>query len=613
MKNIKLLLSVLAALMLVSLLSTVSFAGCVEHVFGEWDYPDPERTCDVPGKRMRHCVECGYSETEYIPATDHVWSEWILHSNNCNTDSYETRYCLNCGLHENVNLGKIGEHSFGSWSTIIDASCTEDGLKRRTCRYCKLVEEELIPNLGGHELTGWQFHDPANCLGWVREANFCGLCMHVEYRDVYSPGEGGAHSWGERIKVSDPTCTELGVEKAVCTLCSEEELYYTDYAKHVYGEWYVYIEPGCDVDGMEHRDCLNCGFFDSRHITATGLHSWNEWRVREEPSCVPGLEYRDCANCDRDELREIPANGNHEWRPGSFKMPTCLDGFESMVCAQCGLVETEILPATGAHMWGLPTVAMESTCIEEGVRIYPCIECGDEYREGMQTAPHIWRGWTPNPDGSFSCYCAYCGERELQWLPQNPFGDVKGGAWYTMSILYCFDLGYMSGVGDGLFDYKGTMDRQMFAVILSKIDRADLAPYTEMSFADVKAGQWYSSAIEWAYQNGYASGIGEGVYGRKSFVTREQLAVFFYTYSQNKGYDVDGRADLSVFADSGRIHSWAYDAMSWALDAGIISGTGENTLSPRDHATRAQVSVIIMTYTQSIPNYTRPDPASGSV
>ncbi len=187
----------------------------------------------------------------------------------------------------------------------------------------------------------------------------------------------------------------------------------------------------------------------------------------------------------------------------------------------------------------------------------------------------------------------------------NPFDDVKYGKWYTDGILYCYRNGYMAGVSESIFAYKTTVDRQMFATILAKIDGADLSSYTEMSFTDVKPGQWYSAAIEWAYQNGYASGLGEGVYGRKDPVTREQLALFFYTYSEKKGIaDVSNKADLSVFSDADRIHSWAKTGLEWAVSVGLISGTSETTLSPRDSATRAEVALIIMNYvemTGSIP------------
>jgi len=181
----------------------------------------------------------------------------------------------------------------------------------------------------------------------------------------------------------------------------------------------------------------------------------------------------------------------------------------------------------------------------------------------------------------------------------NPFVDVKYGKWYTDGVIYCYRNGYMAGVSENTFAYKTTVDRQMFATILAKIDGADLSSYTGTSFTDVKPGQWYSAAIEWAYQNGYASGLGDGIFGRKDPVTREQIALFLYTYSEKKGIaDVSEKADLSVFSDADRVHSWAKTGLEWAVSVGLISGTSEITLSPRDSATRAEVSLIVMNYVE---------------
>lgn len=184
--------------------------------------------------------------------------------------------------------------------------------------------------------------------------------------------------------------------------------------------------------------------------------------------------------------------------------------------------------------------------------------------------------------------------------PDIPFEDIKPDKWYTEGVLWCFERGYMAGTSETVFGYKDVMDRQMFATILAKIDNADTSAYSEMSFNDVPADKWYSNSIEWAYQNGYASGIGEGVYGRKNPVTREQLAMFFFTYSEKKGYNVSGRSDISGFADYDRVHSWAQDALSWAVNEGLIAGTSDTTVSPRDSATRATVALIIKNYVENV-------------
>ncbi len=182
----------------------------------------------------------------------------------------------------------------------------------------------------------------------------------------------------------------------------------------------------------------------------------------------------------------------------------------------------------------------------------------------------------------------------------NHFIDIPEGKWYTYSALYCHRNGYMSGTSGNTFGPKDNMDRQMFATILAKIDGADISGYTQMSFSDVKPGQWYSNAIEWAYRNGYASGIGEAVYGRKNPVTREQLALFFYTYSWKNGINVNDVANLASYSDISYVHDWAKPAMAWAVKSGLITGTTPTTLSPRESATRAEVSLIIMNYVRNI-------------
>ena len=78
--------------------------------------------------------------------------------------------------------------------------------------------------------------------------------------------------------------------------------------------------------------------------------------------------------------------------------------------------------------------------------------------------------------------------------------------------------------------------------------------------------------------------------------TDEELAVFLYNYSQKKGYDVSELADISKYTDAGKISKWARTGIQWAIAAGMISGTTDTTLSPKDTATRAQVAVIIMNY-----------------
>lgn len=189
-------------------------------------------------------------------------------------------------------------------------------------------------------------------------------------------------------------------------------------------------------------------------------------------------------------------------------------------------------------------------------------------------------------------------------LPANVFSDVKDGAWYTEATLYCYKYGYISGTGEALFSPGVDMNRAMFVTILYNIDSAS-EKYTTSSFADVKVGSWYANPVEWAYQNGYASGTGKDAKGSyfspTSPVTRETLCVFLRTYAQAKGFDVDTTADLSVYTDKAQIHSWANNAVSWAVGEGLVSGLTKDTIAPRNTATRAQIALILKNFLGKYP------------
>ncbi len=187
------------------------------------------------------------------------------------------------------------------------------------------------------------------------------------------------------------------------------------------------------------------------------------------------------------------------------------------------------------------------------------------------------------------------------------FDDVAEGKWYSEGISFCAANEYMTGTSDNYFDRNGTLTRAMFVTILAKIDDADLAEYWgESSFTDVQTGKWYSTAIEWAYQNGLASGVGEGIFGYKLSITRDQIAVFLHVYAEylneknkndpEKQIDTDVRADLSVFTDHDRVRGWAKESMSWAVACGLFSGVGENIIDPRGNCTRAQAAVLIRAF-----------------
>ena len=179
-----------------------------------------------------------------------------------------------------------------------------------------------------------------------------------------------------------------------------------------------------------------------------------------------------------------------------------------------------------------------------------------------------------------------------------PFTDVKAGDWFYDSVGYVYGAGLMNGTSPTAFSPGQTTTRAMIVTILYRYEGSPAAGTS--SFRDVAAGQYYADPVAWAAQNGVVTGYSPNRFGPTDTITREQMAAILYRYAQYKGYDVSGRADLSVYSDGSRVSAYARDAMAWANYAGFINGVDERTLQPRGSATRAQVATILTRFCQTI-------------
>ena len=180
---------------------------------------------------------------------------------------------------------------------------------------------------------------------------------------------------------------------------------------------------------------------------------------------------------------------------------------------------------------------------------------------------------------------------------EQSFSDVSKEEWYYDAVDYAVQNGLMNGVGDGKFDPEGSMTRAMLVTVLWRYEGEPAEG--ENTFADVPDGTWYTDAVAWAASNGIVGGIGNGKFDPDGSITREQMATILFRYAQKKGIDTGKRGELSGFADSGHVSSWAKDAVQWTVAEGIINGS-DGKLLPQGNATRAQVSAILMRFIENI-------------
>ena len=170
------------------------------------------------------------------------------------------------------------------------------------------------------------------------------------------------------------------------------------------------------------------------------------------------------------------------------------------------------------------------------------------------------------------------------------FPDVAANAWYADAVAFVSSHELFVGDENGDFNPKGTMTRAMMAVVMFRLEGEPEAGEGK-SFADVEAGMWYSEAINWASATGVMNGYGES-FGTNDPVTREQMAVLLYNYVKSLGIEMKEGSAMN-FSDTDEIHSWASEAMAWAVAEGIFQGDTEGKLNPTASASRADVAALM--------------------
>lgn len=173
-----------------------------------------------------------------------------------------------------------------------------------------------------------------------------------------------------------------------------------------------------------------------------------------------------------------------------------------------------------------------------------------------------------------------------------PFTDVKSGNWFYPAVQYAYAQGLMTGTSATTFAPNGTMNRAMIVTVLYRLEKSP-AVTGASKFTDVPVGQWYSDAVAWAAANKIVNGYDETTFGPMNAVTREQMAAILFRYEQVKGLEnVTLEENLNRFPDQNKISAYAIPALQWAVGQKIINGNADGTLDPTGTATRAQVAQI---------------------
>ena len=166
------------------------------------------------------------------------------------------------------------------------------------------------------------------------------------------------------------------------------------------------------------------------------------------------------------------------------------------------------------------------------------------------------------------------------------FDDVADNYWGAEAVDFTSSRELFAGTSATTFAPDTAMTRAMIVTVLARFEGVDTTT----------GDTWYEAGQQWAMQNGVSDGS-----NMDASLTREQLVTMFYRYAQSKGYDTtQGGMAIWEYADFEQISGYAAEAMTWAVNTGIINGTSTTTLSPQGEATRAQVATILMRFIEGM-------------
>lgn len=395
-----------------------------------------------------------------------------------------------------------------------------------------------------------------------------------------------------------------------------------------YGTTETTVPATCGADGRIDTICSNCGeVIATEVIPATGAHTWDNGTVTTEPTeTTPGVRTFTCAVCSQTKTEVIPATGAHTFVFTKNVAPSCTEaGYDLYTCRDCGASEQRnVKPALG-HKWDSGTVTTEPTETDPGTMTYTCTVCGQTKTEVIPaTGPHthVWDEGTvtvaptETTPGVRTYTCTVCGQTRTEIIPATGSAVCPGGAacpsfrfrdvpapsnWAHEGIDYCVRHGLMSGFDATTFSPDTVSTRAQIVMILYNLsgDTTDYSKYY-VPFTDVRPSTWYYNAVAWGYDKDIVAGMSTTTFAPDGLITREQMAVLLYGYTEKyaPAY-LGGAASLNGFPDAASVSNWAYAAMSWAVGNGLISGiasNGADYLAPSGGATRAQIAAIMMRY-----------------
>ncbi len=167
------------------------------------------------------------------------------------------------------------------------------------------------------------------------------------------------------------------------------------------------------------------------------------------------------------------------------------------------------------------------------------------------------------------------------------FTDVSKTDYFYDAVLWAVENGITTGTSRTRFSPYATCTRAQAVTFLWRASGSPAPKNSRMPFTDVSPSAYYYDAVLWALEEGITTGTSSTTFSPDAVIDRAQAVTFLHR--ANGAPSVTG---YSAFTDVPQTAYYA-DAVKWAVDNGITTGTSAAAFSPNASCTRAQIVTFL--------------------
>ncbi len=428
------------------------------------------------------------------------------------------------------------------------------------------------------------------------------VTLDVEYED-------GDHDYVVTDS-KDATCTEDGYITYTCTKCGDTYTEVIPATGHTYGE----PEFTWSEDYASATATFICtSGDDTQTVDATVTSETTDATCTEDGQIVytataefDGVTYTDTKTV------VLEATGHTYGEPVFTWSEDYSSATAAFTCEVCGNVETVTAIVT--------TESTDATCIVTGKVVFTAtVELGGVTYTDTKTvesalANHTYGEavftWSEDySSATVTATCSVCGESvtetadvtsvasyedaEITYTATvvlggvtftdtktveivNPFTDVDEDDYFYAPVLWAIENGITTGTSDTTFSPFVTAERcQVVTFLWRAAGCPEVDEDVENPFTDVTEEDYFYTAVLWAVENGITTGTSDTTFSPYDLCERCQVVTFLYRYFGQPEVTATENPFTDVDTDD-----YFYNAVLWAVENGITTGTTENTFGP---------------------------------